>query len=48
MQLSLLDEHRLRFPSCTDAEHVERIAAETIEFGLTDDSCHWIYETRNS
>jgi hypothetical protein len=32
MQLSLLDEHRLRFPSCTDAEHVERIAAETIDF----------------
>lgn len=32
MQLSLLDEHRLRFPSCTDAEHVERIAAETIAF----------------
>lgn len=31
MQLSLLDEHRLRYPSCTDAEHVERIAAETIE-----------------
>ncbi len=30
MQLSLLDEHRLRFPSSTDAEHVERIAAETI------------------
>lgn len=31
MQLSLLDEHRLRFPSCTDAEHVERISAVTIE-----------------
>ena len=30
MQLSLLDEHRLRYPSCSDKEHVERIAAQTI------------------